>query len=304
MTNIDQFESVFKAADKPAFVPEQVELRSILVVTTLDSSSAKVFEQAALSFLGSSATNGPFSTRLVQDSDFLEVRQLLQLVEDFSPDLVCTYRNLKRPANDYPFSLGVFVDVLTQATQQPVLLLPAPAANPDPQTTFGSRQRVMAITDHLSGDHHLVSFAARLSEPGGRLWLAHVEDEATFERYIETISRIPTIETDEAREALLERLMKEPRDYILSCKEVLSAAAAHVEIHESVTLGHQLGDYKRLIEEHQIDLVVMNTKDEDQLAMHGAAYPWRSSYVRRRCCCCNSQLETPQMRRGCKAQPA
>ena len=32
-------------------------------------------------------------------------------------------------------------------------------------------------------------------------------------------------------------------------------------------------DYKRLIDEHRVDLLVMNTKDEDQLAMHGLSYP-------------------------------
>ena len=38
-------------------------------------------------------------------------------------------------------------------------------------------------------------------------------------------------------------------------------------------MGHHLADYKRLITEHNIDLLVLNTKDEDQLAMHGLAYP-------------------------------
>ena len=31
-------------------------------------------------------------------------------------------------------------------------------------------------------------------------------------------------------------------------------------------------EYKRLIDEHAVDLLVLNTKDEDQLAMHGIAY--------------------------------
>ena len=31
--------------------------------------------------------------------------------------------------------------------------------------------------------------------------------------------------------------------------------------------------YQRLIEEHKVDLLVFHTKDEDQLAMHGLAYP-------------------------------
>ena len=30
--------------------------------------------------------------------------------------------------------------------------------------------------------------------------------------------------------------------------------------------------YRRLIEQHEVDLLVLNTKDEDQLAMRGIAY--------------------------------
>ena len=273
MTNIDQFESVFKAADKPAFVPEPVTIRSILVVTTLDRPEGESFESSAFEFLQSSAAEGGLSSRLITDGEFTEVRQLLRLVEESAPDLICTYRNLKRPADDYPFSLGVYVDVLTQATQIPVLLLPSPAPRNQPPANLASRRRVMAITDHLIGDHHLVSFAAQLTEPDGKLWLAHVEDESTFERYIKTISKIPTIDTDEARKSILHQLMKEPRDYIASCKDVLSTVAAHLDSEESSTVGHHLADYKRLVQEHQIDLIVMNTKDEEQLAMHGVAYP-------------------------------
>ena len=40
-----------------------------------------------------------------------------------------------------------------------------------------------------------------------------------------------------------------------------------------VAMGHRLSEYEQLIREHEVDLLVMNTKDEDQLAMHGLAYP-------------------------------
>jgi hypothetical protein len=35
----------------------------------------------------------------------------------------------------------------------------------------------------------------------------------------------------------------------------------------------RLGEYRRLITEHRVDLLVFNTLDDDQLAMHGLAYP-------------------------------
>ena len=38
-------------------------------------------------------------------------------------------------------------------------------------------------------------------------------------------------------------------------------------------LGHLLADYRELVVENEIDLLVMYTKDEEQLAMHGIAYP-------------------------------
>jgi hypothetical protein len=38
-------------------------------------------------------------------------------------------------------------------------------------------------------------------------------------------------------------------------------------------MGHRIAEYRRLITEHEVDLLVMNTRDDDQLAMHGLAYP-------------------------------
>ena len=45
-----------------------------------------------------------------------------------------------------------------------------------------------------------------------------------------------------------------------------------VTIEHVVRFGHRLSEYRSLIEEHEIDLLVLNTKEEDQLAMHGMAY--------------------------------
>ena len=54
---------------------------------------------------------------------------------------------------------------------------------------------------------------------------------------------------------------------------MLSEEEVPLQIQAIVTTGHRLGEYKRLIEEHDVDLLVMNTKDDEQLAMHGLAYP-------------------------------
>ena len=131
----------------------------------------------------------------------------------------------------------------------------------------------MAITDHLTGDDRLVNMAAHFTSRGGRLFLTHVEDQALFARYIDAISKIPEIDTDIAREKVMARLLKGPADFIASCREVLAQRNLDIEVHDIVALGHRLREYEALIKDHGVDLLVFHTKDDDQLAMHGLAYP-------------------------------
>ena len=165
------------------------------------------------------------------------------------------------------------LDVLTQVTTTPVIVLPHPEAQRASEHALQGTSCVMAMTDHLVGDHRLVNWGVRFTEPEGRLHLAHVQDEATFERFIEVIGRIASIDTEPARVNIMERLLGEPRDYIESCRATLDEAGVPVTVESIVTIGHRLREYERLIEEHKVDLLVFNTKDEDQLAMHGLAYP-------------------------------
>ncbi len=272
MTKVDQFESVFKSAAKTVFAYQGVEIKSVLIVTDFDESGASEFGQGVREFLSVLQQAGSIAWRHVLGSEFSDAHQLLQLVEHQGPDLICTYRNLHSSTWKYPFSLGEHLDVLTQATPTPVMVLPHPEAGRALPHAVKNTDRVMAITAHLTGDHRLVSFAARFTEPKGTLFLTHVEDLTTFQRYIDVISKISTIDTDTAREEIRQQLLKEPRDYIASCRRGLAAEGLPLKVETTVTLGHHLADHKRLVEEQEIDLLVLNTKDEDQFAMHGLAY--------------------------------
>ncbi len=271
MTNIDQFESVFKSADKAQFVLEPVTIGRVLVATDLNENQSQEFTQHVRTFLGVLGEGNVTWENLPGDRSS-HVGSLLRHVEAKQPDLICTYRNLHMPSVEYPFSLGVHLDVLTQASSVPVLVMPRPEMLATEGVTENTNC-VMAITDHLTGDHRLVSYAARLTLPNGTLWLTHVEDRATLERYIGTISRIPAIDTDAARQTIPEQLLKEPHDYIQSCRDVLQSAGLPLKVQTVVQLGHHLAEHRRLIDEHRVDLLVLHTKDDDQLAMHGLAYP-------------------------------
>ncbi len=272
MTNVDQFESMFRSASREVFRYERVDIESVLVVTDRGTEEAGSFGNQIRDFLTVISAEKNIRWRDVSGSEFQSAGELLALIETAVPDLICTYRNLHSGAWRWPYSLGTHVDLLTQHTRVPVMLLPHPEAERSAEHALKNTNAVMAITDHLTGDDRLVNYALRFAESGGTVWLTHVEDDATFGRYIEAVSRIPTIDTDEARTALREQLLKQPRDYIAGCVDVLRAAGTHVTVEGLALFGHHLSEYKRLIKQHAVDLLVLNTKNEDQLAMHGIAY--------------------------------
>lgn len=271
MTTVDQFESVFRSADKPRFEWERPTLETVLLLTDQTEADHGAWSRSVMDFLGpppaGTERRGIDAAGEAADG----IGALLEIVQRYDPDLICTYRHLHTEGWRWPYTLGDHVEVLTQATPVPVLVLPHPKL--ESGRLPEAARTVMALTDHLAGDSRLVRHAASLTAPGGTLWLTHVEDDMTFARYMETIGRIEAIDTDVARETIREKLMKSARDYIASCREVLAAAGLDLTIEASVQMGHKLHTYVDLIDEHDVDLLVFNTKDEDQLAMHGMAYP-------------------------------
>jgi len=277
MTNVDQFESVFRSADKPVFSYDPVEIGSVLIVTDRDEYEAELFGERVAGFLrvliGETDVALPSSWRIVHGDEYRTVPEMLALVEAARPDLICTYRHLHGEGWKWPFTLGDHVEVLTQATQTPVLVLPHPDAGRAAEHALKNTNVVMAITDHLTGDNRLINNAIAFTERAGTLFLTHVEDSAIFERYIETIGKIPTLDTDVAREEIRKQLLKEPHDFIRSCRETLEQAGLSIHVEEIIRLGHRIDEYRALIADHEVDLLVFNTKDDEQFAMHGRAHP-------------------------------
>ncbi len=273
MTRVDQFESVFRSAARAVYRHEPVELESVLVVSDRPPEEAGAFGSRIRSFLDVLGRRENLRWRVVGGDDFDSVPDLLALVEQEHPGLICTYRHLHSESWRWPYTLGEYVDVLTQAIATPVLVVPHPDSARAAPFAMADTSRVMAVTDHLEGDHRLVSYAARFTPDDGTLYLTHVEDGRAFGRYMDAVSKIPSIDTENAREEILDRLLKDPADYIGSCREVLGRVRPGLGIEAVVRVGYHLEEYRTMIEEHEVDLLVLNTKDHDQLAMHGLAYP-------------------------------
>ena len=271
LIKVDQFESVFKSAAKLSFKRQQLSFEKIAVVTDLDAEEAKSLAARIRAFLHVLG-DGP-QWMVLDRSQSKTVEQLLGLVEQEKPELLVTYRNLHSAAWRWPYSLGPRLDVLTQGTSCPVMVIPHPRDEASFDASMQHTEVVMAVTDHLVGDSRLVSYAARFTEKSGDLFLTHIEDDVTFERYIEAISKIPSIDTENAREQIIKQLLKEPRDYIESCTRELKGEGLDLRVHSEARTGHRLTEYKQLVEDQSVQLLVLNTKDEDQLAMHGLAFP-------------------------------
>lgn len=275
MTKIDQFESLFRAASKPVFELESVNIRDVLIVTDMDAPQTTQFAEQAKAFLTALNVPNPVNYSQICGNEFDSVQRLLDRLENPLPDLVVTYRNLHAETADHPFSLGAYVNVLTQATDIPTLLLPEPKvlASAAPSPLADGTKHVMVVTDHLAGDHHLVSMAVRFVTDDGELILSHIEDQKAFDRYMKAIDKIPDLDSELARKTIGDQLLAEPQDYIESCRSVLQSQNVQNSIEPLVTFGNRIEDYRHLIEDRHIDLLVMNSRDDDQLAMHGVAYP-------------------------------
>ena len=153
-----------------------------------------------------------------------KMHAILESVENYRPDLIVTYRHLHCDSVDWSYGLGIHIDVLTQATTTPVLILPNPDRNNLANSSFKRTKKVMAVTDHLAGDHSLVSYAALFTQTDGTLFLAHVEDKSVFDRYIKAVSKIPDLDTETAIKQIKARLLTDPNDYVESCKKRLPEA--------------------------------------------------------------------------------
>lgn len=273
MSTVDQFESVFKAAAKATYFHEKPSVQKVLLVTDMDESQSKLYLNLVGDFFSNSLLPSSTEWNLLSRNDFVSVKDLLGRVEEYRPDLLITYRNLKSESWKWPYSLGEHLDVLTQVTSTPVFVLPHPDRDGSTDLLSTKPEKVMAVSGHMCGEGSLIRYASAFTPDGGKLLLSHVEDKATLSRYLDAIDKIPDIDSAVARETLLNRLLNDAKDFSESAREGLKEAGLNITVECMAQLGSRLEDYRKLIDEGEVDLLVMHAKEDDQLAMHGMAYP-------------------------------
>jgi nucleotide-binding universal stress UspA family protein len=270
MSHVDQFESAFRSAIRPIYQPHAITLRRVLVVTDLSPEEAKVLEQSVQEYLhGLSPTGFSIEWDCLTNESFDSTASLLSKVETLSPDLICTYRNLNTADWRYENSIGSRLDTLINQSTIPVLVIPHPKPNTENIYTLNRNKTVVAITDHLTDDHQLIDYSSAFLERPGKLVLVHLEDQLTFDRYLDAISRITTIDTENARQQLASQLLKGPEAFVQSCRERL--ANSGIDVTKIVEFANGIDRFKETIHELETDLLVMKGIDHDQTGIHGLA---------------------------------
>ncbi len=273
MLRVDEFESVFRSALKEIYQHQEITINSALLVSDLEVSDAEKLLMRVKSFCQPIDSSQSINWTLVGRNDFSSAEDLLAVIDRSTFELIVTYRNLYSESWRHPYSLGEHLDVMLQRTSMPVLVIPHPLAGYARDQSLHTCSSVMVVSDLMVNDHHLVRYGLAFIEEDGHLYLSHMEDRQYFDRVIDAISKIPTIDTADAEQRLAKQLLKEPADYIQSVIRVLDEMSRSIEVTPIVEFGHQLKDYLKHIEEKHIDLLIINTKDGDQMAMHGLAYP-------------------------------
>lgn len=277
MLNVDEFESVFRAADKKSYKRARPNVDTVLVLTDLSGDEHDAYVQAVEELLEPLALREALEDKkLIWETrgagEWQEVDGVLALVAELKPDLIVTYRNLNSSAWKYCYSLGVYLSALHRAVEQPVVITPHPKSFPDMAWRSCRTDSVMVINDSLTGDDGLVNWGVALTRPAGKLHLCHMEHDEIFARYIDAISKIPEIDTDTARETIREYLLKEPTEYIETVRACLAEHKIDLEVVPHVTMGHRVVDYRGIVEAEEVDIVVVPTLEEDRIALHGVAY--------------------------------
>lgn len=269
MTKVDQFEGVFRAAARPTYEYHPLVIGTALIASDLDTPERDAFEAEVTSF--TRALPGVSWTSVGRDG-VANPDDLLELVNGHAFDLVVTYRHLGTGEGDWPHGLGARVDLLAQGAPCPVLVMPHPQARAAAYRSIRSTDTVVVATDRLSGDARLINYAVCFAADGGELVIAHVEDEAVFDRYMDALARIPALDFDVVKAQVRERLLDEAEDYVKSCRSALGDRGTTLEVRGQVSMGSDFEDIERVVGTHGPDLVVTSTRDELRPAMRGMAY--------------------------------
>lgn len=269
--DLNLFESVFKRALRKRFRYNKPDIRTIMLITDLSGQAKSDYEQRVRTFLDPAIPDKTYHLEVIGGEEFNDWKTLAARLEEVQPHLIVSYRLLRVAHAALMTSLGVYIDTLSQITQTPILVLPNPHLSKN-EVALDPAGTVVVATEHLYEDHSLVNYGILMTPEQGSLQLVHIEDKDTFEYYMTAIEKIPELNTGEARGVLEKQLISGPLHYNESVREVLAENRSDISVKETIEFGHLITEYKKIIQDEKVSLLVLHSKDDTQLAMHSLGY--------------------------------
>ena len=88
---------------------------------------------------------------------------------------------------------------------------------------------------------------------------------------MEAISKITTIDTENARSQIHSQLLKDPHDFITSCRERLKVSNPSINVAEIVEFAEGFDPFRDHIHRENSNLLVIRAVDHDNPGIHGLA---------------------------------
>lgn len=271
MSDLGAFESVFRRALRTRYEYEAVSLTNVLVISDLVEEEESGFLTSIKAYLQSKFGDTPYELKVLGKKDVAPWAHLRARIHQINPDLIISYRMLWVEDITAPKSLGSYIDLLSQDTEFPLLVMPHPRLH-DINEILNKPGAILAASEHAYANHRQVNYALKFVENGAPLVLVHIEDEDTFNYYMDSIEKIPSLDTEVARDSLHDQLLAGPVHYAESVQEYIEAHFPNIDIQTHIKFGHLITAYQELLKAQLVDLLVTNTKDDTQLAMHSIGY--------------------------------
>lgn len=265
MLKIDHFASLFRAADKKKISIPTIDVSRVLLVTDVDTEKSMNVWEDWQSFFSRDV-----DVDVLDGDKSKDLASIVQKVEESQCDLILSYRCLHTENWRYPYAIGSYIEVLTQLTSIPLLLLPhieEEAIKYEPPSS------VVLISDDLTQEEELLGYACAFCHKEGTITLVDLEHTAYLERILSIVGKIPQIDTDMAQEKIQEQLLKESLEWVQRSQDIISLRSS-LTLHHTQISQSRMSDCIDIVEQSGAQMLVLNTKDADQLAIHGQIYPF------------------------------
>lgn len=266
MLKLDHFASIFRAADKETIAIREREIVKVLIVTDVGyEKSLEIWERWRAFFFQT------VTVRVLHGEESLDISTITEKLDEADCDLIVSYRCLHSENWRYPHAIGSYVEVITQLTSKPVLLMPHIRED---TKDYAPPESIVLLSNDLTKASDALAWACCFRGHRSRCTLVELENMVHFNRVLDVIAKIPQLDTDVAREKIMKQMHTDSADWVIRSQKILKNWKRPPSLARKQVVQNALAACSDIVQQVGAELIVLNTKAEDQLALHGLVYPF------------------------------